>query len=243
MGQSTTARKPQLPVVAPTTTRAALSPNPKQQAAAAGSVKLNRNPNNDGEEMFSPTSAAALALSTLHHFGAERDSRRPSAESLKGTRLFNSGSSSKKAGADTPSPQSLGTNTEKQNADNHQAATNAPPSAKHPGAHYSSPHPHTSSGYAAAAATAAHHAPPHAYPHYGPDPRYGGWSGGGGGSLTSKPPSSSPWSANQYPYAPTPGSNYQIVSLHMAYAWYIHTFGYPPSLDLFLFSSLPEVLQ
>ena len=43
------------------------------------------------EEMFSPTSAAALALSTLQHFGVDRDNnRRP--EALSRTRLFNSSS-------------------------------------------------------------------------------------------------------------------------------------------------------
>lgn len=41
-------------------------------------------------DLFSPTSAAALALSTLHHFGAQRDSRTSPADAdLKGTRLFN----------------------------------------------------------------------------------------------------------------------------------------------------------
>ena len=46
---------------------------------------LTRTSNSD-DEMFSPTSAAALALSTLHHFG---DQQRPSAASMKATRLFN----------------------------------------------------------------------------------------------------------------------------------------------------------
>lgn len=50
---------------------------------------LTRVPNSD-DEMFSPTSAAALALSTLHHFG---DQQRPSAASMKGTRLFNASES------------------------------------------------------------------------------------------------------------------------------------------------------
>lgn len=55
---------------------------PTLTSASAG------NPNNNSDdEMFSPTSAAALALSTLHHFG---DQQRPSVASLKGTRLFNS---------------------------------------------------------------------------------------------------------------------------------------------------------
>jgi hypothetical protein len=42
--------------------------------------------------MFSPTSAAALALSTLHHFGADRDNRRPTS-AMRGTRLFNNSNS------------------------------------------------------------------------------------------------------------------------------------------------------
>ncbi len=50
---------------------------------------LNHNAHNE-EEMFSPTSAAALALSTLHHFG---DQQRPSTASLKATRLFNNSES------------------------------------------------------------------------------------------------------------------------------------------------------
>ena len=41
--------------------------------------------NNADGDMFSPTSAAALALSTLHQHGADRN-KRP--EDLKGTRLF-----------------------------------------------------------------------------------------------------------------------------------------------------------
>jgi len=49
------------------------------------------NSNNAAEgDMFSPTSAAALALSTLHQHGADRN-KRP--EDLKGTRLFIQGGS------------------------------------------------------------------------------------------------------------------------------------------------------
>jgi hypothetical protein len=44
---------------------------------------------NNAEDLFSPTSAAALALSTLHHFGAQRENRGPPDSDLKGTRLFN----------------------------------------------------------------------------------------------------------------------------------------------------------
>jgi len=47
------------------------------------------NPN--AGDLFSPTSAAAWALSTLHNFGAAapNDGSRPTADSLTGTRLFN----------------------------------------------------------------------------------------------------------------------------------------------------------
>lgn len=48
---------------------------------------------NHDDNMFSPTSAAALALSTLHHFGAQRDKGDPS-PAIRGTRLFNGGSTS-----------------------------------------------------------------------------------------------------------------------------------------------------
>mmetsp|Transcript_25331 Transcript_25331/g.59296 ORF Transcript_25331/g.59296 Transcript_25331/m.59296 type:complete len:459 (+) Transcript_25331:208-1584(+) len=58
------------------------------------------NPNLTGnsstaEELFSPTSAAAWALSTLHNFGAAApndNGSRPSTDSLIGTRLFNNSS-------------------------------------------------------------------------------------------------------------------------------------------------------
>lgn len=48
--------------------------------------------NGSGEVLFSPTSAAAWALSTLHNFGAAAptdNGTRPSTDSLTGTRLFN----------------------------------------------------------------------------------------------------------------------------------------------------------
>jgi hypothetical protein len=215
MGQSAPSIEPSAaPAGNPTT----LSPKRK-----GGAVKLNRNPNNDGDEMFSPTSAAALALSTLHHFGADRGSQRPSAEALKGTRLFNSGSkSSPAAGAgDTPGPHSSGKPNKKQNSD--QAATNAPSSAPPTGVHYSSyrsgspsngtaPHypPHPHHGH-------AHHPHPHSYPHFGHDPRFERWTPqpphprAPGDSSSSQPPSSSPWSAaNQFAYPPAPGSNYRM---------------------------------
>lgn len=45
------------------------------------------------EEMFSPTSAAAWALSTMHNFGAaappHNTANRPDVKALTGTRLFN----------------------------------------------------------------------------------------------------------------------------------------------------------
>jgi hypothetical protein len=45
------------------------------------------------EELFSPTSAAAWALSTMHNFGAaappHNETTRPNAKALTGTRLFN----------------------------------------------------------------------------------------------------------------------------------------------------------
>jgi len=51
----------------------------------------------NGSDLFSPTSAAAWALSTLHNFGAAapNDTRsRPTTDSLTGTRLFNNVASS-----------------------------------------------------------------------------------------------------------------------------------------------------
>lgn len=50
------------------------------------------NHNNSGGDLFSPTSAAAWALSTLHNFGAAApndNGLRPTTDSLTGTRLFN----------------------------------------------------------------------------------------------------------------------------------------------------------
>ncbi|KAG7341510.1 E2F/DP family winged-helix DNA-binding domain containing protein [Nitzschia inconspicua] len=67
------------------------SPAPNKQ-----SVCLSRHSVTSGapEEMFSPTSAAAWALSTMHNFGAaappHNTTIRPSVEALTGTRLFNS---------------------------------------------------------------------------------------------------------------------------------------------------------
>jgi hypothetical protein len=56
-------------------------PNPNATANSSG-----------GEALFSPTSAAAWALSTLHNFGAAAptdNGSRPTTDSLTGTRLFN----------------------------------------------------------------------------------------------------------------------------------------------------------
>jgi hypothetical protein len=63
------------------------------------------------EEMFSPTSAAAWALSTMHHVGASaspplhNNAPRPNVKALTGTRLFNSG-----VGNGTTRMKSKGTN-------------------------------------------------------------------------------------------------------------------------------------
>jgi hypothetical protein len=50
--------------------------------------------NSNGGDLFSPTSAAAWALSTLHNFGAaapNENGARPTTDALTGTRLFNAG--------------------------------------------------------------------------------------------------------------------------------------------------------
>jgi hypothetical protein len=57
--------------------------------------------NKNDEDLFSPTSAAALALSTLHHFGAQRENRGPPDSDLKGTRLFNTCNGNRKDTATT----------------------------------------------------------------------------------------------------------------------------------------------
>lgn len=65
-------------------TPSASSPLPNPNVAANA---------NAGGDLFSPTSAAAWALSTLHNFGAaapnDNGGPRPTADSLTGTRLFN----------------------------------------------------------------------------------------------------------------------------------------------------------
>lgn len=53
--------------------------------------------NKNDNEFFSPTSAAAWALSTLHNFGAAapiENTQRPTTDTLTCTRLFNNGTSS-----------------------------------------------------------------------------------------------------------------------------------------------------
>ena len=72
------------------------SPMPTSNGAAT---------NAGGEVLFSPTSAAAWALSTLHNFGAAAptdNASRPSTESLTGTRLFNNGVVTSSGSAATP---------------------------------------------------------------------------------------------------------------------------------------------
>lgn len=197
-------------------------------------VTLNRCPNANGEnndgEIFSPTSAAALALSTLHHFGADRDSR-PSTGSLKGTRLFN------KSG-DTPVTESVGehktkddsiTNEARNSTEPDQAATFAPVcnvNAHHPGALpavYSYPALSPSIG------AAPHYPPPpphhhhhHPYPSpYSHDPRFAPWSQAplappksrvGNSSGSKAPPTAMPWHGPSFacPHPPPPGGNYSV---------------------------------
>jgi hypothetical protein len=62
---------------------------PSASAMSPSTVRKAVEENNNDEDLFSPTSAAALALSTLHHFGAQREKRGPPNSDLKGTRLFN----------------------------------------------------------------------------------------------------------------------------------------------------------
>jgi hypothetical protein len=80
-------------------------------AAAASTVtspQSNKQAAND-EDMFSPTSAAALALSTLHHFGADRGVNQrpqPPTSGLRGTRLFNTSSNTNSNGNGPTAPSS-----------------------------------------------------------------------------------------------------------------------------------------
>jgi hypothetical protein len=68
------------------------SPVPSKQHISQHSVTTGA-----PEEMFSPTSAAAWALSTMHHFvvatSPQSKTTRPNGNSLTGTRLFNGAAS------------------------------------------------------------------------------------------------------------------------------------------------------
>ena len=73
------------------------SPVPNPNASAS---------NGSREVLFSPTSAAAWALSTLHNFGAAAptdNGPRPSTDSLTGTRLFNNAGRTHSDSIHTPS--------------------------------------------------------------------------------------------------------------------------------------------
>ena len=65
----------------------------KKTSSSSPMPNSNSTANNaNGGDLFSPTSAAAWALSTLHNFGAAAPSDngpRPTTDSLTGTRLFN----------------------------------------------------------------------------------------------------------------------------------------------------------
>ena len=81
------------------------SPVPNQNVAAN---------NNTGGDLFSPTSAAAWALSTLHNFGAAAPNdtgARPTTDSLIGTRLFNNADATSadapRVPAETPGPKQI----------------------------------------------------------------------------------------------------------------------------------------
>lgn len=71
-------------------------PNPNATSNNAG-----------GEVLFSPTSAAAWALSTLHNFGAaapNENGSRPTTDSLTGTRLFNNSVATSSESTRPPAP-------------------------------------------------------------------------------------------------------------------------------------------
>ena len=104
--------------------------------------------NNDDREMFSPTSAAALALSTLHQHGADRN-KRP--EDLKGTRLFIQGDNKEEREQEEKEPPS-------------RMVTQAPMAAP---TFYASGTPSN-----AAPPVPAHYPPPPPGYQYAPDPRY-----------------------------------------------------------------------
>lgn len=153
-------------------------------AAAASTVtspQSNKQAAND-EDMFSPTSAAALALSTLHHFGADRGANQrphPPTSGLRGTRLFNT-SSNTNSNAPT-APSSL-----------YPSSSPSPAAAMGNGCHYYPPRPEQ-----------------HPYPHYTSNrwpevqPRGGIVNPETTPSSSSQPPQRqpSPWGGVQPHYA------------------------------------------
>ena len=195
------------------------SPKPSKKGDGA-QQQSTRELNNNDAEMFSPTSAAALALSTLHHFGADRDNRRPSApEDLKGTRLFNGGEA--RASSANPREQAPADAPTSDPPDPH-AAVGVPYHLRPQFCSYSSDSPTTG--------TASHYQQPppplqygHPHTHHGyayPLGYGGGWSqqqlphSGAPGTDSSHPSASSPWPANHYMYPPSgAGINYHVCSL------------------------------
>jgi len=82
--------------LASSTSTSATSPVPNSNVTANNNTNNNNDNNGGTGDLFSPTSAAAWALSTLHNFGAAAPSDngngpRPTTDSLQltGTRLFN----------------------------------------------------------------------------------------------------------------------------------------------------------
>ncbi|KAL3941948.1 MAG: hypothetical protein SGBAC_003776 [Bacillariaceae sp.] len=75
-------------------------------------------------ELFSPTSAAALALSSLHQFGAQRDNRAAPADTeLKGTRLFVPATTAIENDNENDSSSNENTNNENTNRNDGNVAT------------------------------------------------------------------------------------------------------------------------
>mmetsp|Transcript_3733 Transcript_3733/g.10843 ORF Transcript_3733/g.10843 Transcript_3733/m.10843 type:complete len:570 (+) Transcript_3733:278-1987(+) len=171
---------------------ATLSPRP---GTAGASIAQQQQPpatatrRSDGE-IFSPTSAAALALSTLHHFGdsssgGQRPKQRP--EDLKGTRLFNQqGGGANAEGQEAPTEEAANARVKKDEGGNEteMAPTERPDES------------------AAALPTGVMHYgvpyPPGAM--YKPG-AYAQWQRGDSSSHGAGTP---PWQAAQY-YAPYPG--------------------------------------
>lgn len=149
-------------VRAPTAAASAV-PGGRPAAAATSPVRtsrrtLNRNPNQGGDEMFSPTSAAALALSSMFQLGGgaqPSNQGRPAPEELKGTRLFN--------GNAAPVDHAVGA---EHNAAGQTGATRAPPEARHHFVNFNGG----------------------PYGHPGAPPRYPGWPQQTGGEATDSQP-------------------------------------------------------